>query len=249
MRKFIFVTILAVLFLVPSLASALIGTRNLEEDIKLQQICMQVPAQGNQANGTDGVVFRTTTNSVAAPTSAAGSATAPSTFSWPAKLNVVLVDGGTATTNLLTCTSVVITGKNQFGVFVSETVSTITETAQATTAVFGVVDSVLGAGCAEGADDADVLVIRQSLELGLPVKIARASDIESACIADLSDESSLKCARLDNGGADDITSALELSTHSIDAGTAMFGNEGSEVAAALDDILCLRVRSSKTTGY
>jgi len=233
----------ALLVCVSSTAFAKIGLRNLEEHVKHRQVCMPVPTTGSTSNGLDGVVFVKTVNGDTTPNSTADSATAPSTFSWPGKLDVILVDS--VTDDTLVCTSVILTGTDQFGKTIKETVSSISETKTTTTNVFATVTAVDSTACTGTTGEAgDVLVVRQSLELGLTVKVKATADIESACISDLSDSSSQKCARINNGGTDDVESALELSTHSIDVGTAMFGAEGSEVAAAQDDLVCLRIRSS-----
>ena len=228
-------------------AFALIGNRNLEDELRHESICIPAPLTGTSTagNGLDGLIFKTTINGISAPTSTASNAGAPSSFPWPAKLAVDLLDSA-ATADTLTCTSVVIKGKDQFGRSIGEMVSTVSETAQNTSNVFSTVSSVVGAGCAGASDAGDVLVVYQSQEVGLTRKIRAAADLEAVCLADRSDSGTTKCARLDNGGSDDISSALELSSNSIDLSVAMFGQEGSEVAAAADDLVCLRVRSSKT---
>lgn len=244
---------LATLLLVFSFSTAAfakVGTRNLEEEIKHEVICMPVPVTGTSTagNGGDGLIFKTTINAVSAPTSTAASAGAPSTFPWPALLTIDLLDSA-ATSDTLTCTSVIIKGQDQFGTLISETVTTISETAKNTTKVFSSVSSIVGAGCAGASDAGDVLVVYQSPHLGLTRRIAAAADIEAACIADASNgggagAGSPMCARLDNGGSDDISSAVSLSNYTLNTSTAIFGVEGSEVAAAADDIICLRIRSS-----
>lgn len=246
MRKLISVLSALAVFCLSNVAIAKVGTRNLEEDVKHRQICMVYNPSGTASNGLDGVVFQTSIDAIHSPTSTAANAGAPSTFAWPSKLTVDLNDASSDST--LTCSTVVIKGTDQFGKVISETLTSLTETDSTTTNVFSTVTSVVGTVCA-GGETGDTLVVRQSAEIGLTVKISDSSDVESACIHDQSDSDVVKCARYDNGGTDDITSALELSSHSIDVSTVMFGAEGSEVAAGDDDTICLRIRSSKTTGF
>lgn len=247
--------ILAALLLVPSLSFAKVGTRNLEEDVKHTAICLNELDHTDTSSTTDvqgagGIVFETSVASISAPTSTTGATTSPHTIVWPAKLQVQLLDAFPVAT--LTCTSVVLEGEDQFGTLVRETVSSITESEQTTATVFSKLNKVTGAGCANGGTG-DVIQIKTSLEIGLGVKIARASDLESICIKDESVSGDpWGCAQLDNGTDDDIESGIDLSSHSVDLATTMFWSSSSTAAfssGAPADSVCFRVRSSKSSGF
>ena len=94
----------------------------------------------------------------------------------------------TAASGALTCTSVTVKGKNQFGRLISETISTIAETDPGTRSarVYEEITSITGAGCAiaSGGDADDKMRIAVSPVVGLPQKIRQASDIISVCLSD-----------------------------------------------------------------
>ena len=240
MKKILF---LSALFLVPSIASAKVGFRNLEEDVKHRQICMPTAPAGTGTHGSAGVIWQGTINAVAAPASSADSATAPSTFPWPSRVGLILVDASANGT--LTCTSVVLVGTDQFGKRVRETVSSITETVSYSTNVFSTISSVTGAGCAGGAEAGDLLVVRQGVHLGLTVKLGAKTDVRAACLTDASASNAVLCARYNNGGTDDLESVINMTNFTIDTSVAIWGAEGSEVAAAVSDVICLRIRPSR----
>jgi len=116
---------------------------------------------------------------------------------YPCKLQVLLKDGTNDST--LTCSSVTVRGRTQFGSTISDTVSGVTETAANTARVFEVVDSVAAAGCAGAGAATDVLRVACSSVVGLPAKPPAGSDgraaIASACIFDQSGTNEANCYR------------------------------------------------------
>ena len=101
---------------------------------------------------------------------------------YPAKVSVILVDTGGATSAALTCASVTLYGYDQWGQSVYETVSSVTETAKYTTNVFSVITKYVTSRCANGADTGDILRFGQSAKLGLGVHVRQVADVVSYCL-------------------------------------------------------------------
>ncbi len=236
--------LVGVVYSLPALAGGGIGSRNLDEEIRARKVCVDyaVPALGTDVTpGETGIVFYQSTNGLSGTTVLSATSSVVS-LDHPAKLTYDLHDATTADT--LTCTSLVIVGTDQFGKVVRYTDATMTETAETTTQVFSTVTSISITGCQGSSDAGDAVYIYVSPELGLLSKVRAAADIESVCIKDAGD-SDTKCAPADYTGSVDIAAAYELSSHSIDVSTAMFGDPaGTPVAAADGDTVCWRVRPS-----
>ena len=133
-----------------------------------------------------------------------------STFAWPQKLFVRLIDGGAGDT--LTCASATIHGVDQWGIPKVEVVLTITETGEYTNTVFESVSRVVGTGCGEsgGITGTDVLTVQAPMTyLGLRIPFSSEADIISACLTDDSGNTVL-CAEKNDGGSADIQSALDV---------------------------------------
>ncbi len=218
-----------------------IGTRNLDEERKAVRQCFvgleAIVAGTDTTTGTDGLIIAIELDG-ATPTDPA--ATDYAMMPFPAKVGVDIDDDAEA--SAVTCT-VVIQGVNQFGRHVAESVSA-SETAVTTTHVYSRVTKADVTGCTNQAVN-DHLILYTSQEVGLGVKVRDASDVEQLCIADSSDSNKVKCASADNGTANDVASAIELSSSTIDLSTALFGDVlGTEVAIAEGDMVCMTVRPS-----
>lgn len=178
---------LAALVAVP--AYALIGPKNVDGQLRVASYVIPrvvIPTTGVTV-ATGGVILASTIWDGAAAANVSVNALTIAALPYPSKLRVGLLDGGAGSGDL-TCTSVAIRGKNQFGQDVSETVSTITETAQLTARVYETVDSIVSAGCAiaSGGDTSDVLQVTGSAVVGLPRKLRVAADIISMSVYDVS---------------------------------------------------------------
>lgn len=216
--------IAAALLFAPS-AIALLGPKHMDGQLRVANYTIAkvvIPTTGvTVASG--GVIVASTIYDGAAAADVSLGTTVIAALPYPSKLRVGLIDGGAAS-GALTCTSVAIRGKNQFGQVVSETVSTITETAQLTARVYETVDSIVSTGCAiaSGGDTSDVLQVTGSAVIGLPRKLRVAADIISMCVTDVSASSAVICMRgsgtmagspvsLDEAGAIDIDdSAVDI---------------------------------------
>lgn len=134
-----------------------------------------------------------------------------STFAWPQKLAVDLIDGGGGT---LTCASVTIHGRDQWGVPKVETLTSVTETAVYTNTVFESVSRVVGTTCIDSDHNAgatDVLTVQAPMRyLGLRMPFTDENDFISVCATDNSGNTVL-CAELNDGGAADVQSAIDVS--------------------------------------
>lgn len=241
-RMFSGLLLLAV-FAGPQPVYAKVGIRNLSDTARMRSFCVPmapVPTSAVTTNGLNGVVGSTTINSVAAPSITTTAVNPP----WPARLTVTLVDASANDT--LTCASVTIVGTNQFGVAKTETLSTLTETAQTTTNVFATVTSITGATCAGAQDAGDLLHVMVSAYYGLMVPVKAYTDVESVCIVDDSGSDNTLCAVSNDGSAADVQSAVTASKTNpyINLGLTMFGDPSSKTARADDDSVCFRVRSS-----
>lgn len=235
----------ALLLSVSQVAFAKIGSRNLEEDVKLRQVCYPaifLPTVGTDVTvGTGGIVGTKSANGVSSITLSSAT-TELSSLPYPAKLNVIMYDASANGT--VVCTAAVITGTDQFGSPIKETVA-VTESAATTTAVWATVSNVAATGCS-GGSTGDLIQVYVSTTIGLGVKIASTADVESMCLDDAGSE--LKCVAQDDNTALDISSKASVSTHSYDLSGTAFGT-GSKVAAADNDGLCFSVRSSRTRSF
>lgn len=219
--RFIQIALAALMLaIVPLTAFALIGPKNVDGQLRVARYVIPRVSIGAAADvtvDTEGVIVSQTIWDGAAVI-AAPSIVAPNvgTMPYPAKLRVDLVDGGAAS-GAITCTSVVIRGKDQFGRAINETVSTLTETEQITARVYEQVDYVTFAGCAiaSGGDTDDLIQVSASYWIGLPRKLRTAADIISMCFSDTSASAVNICYRgagtvastpvsLDEAGAIDL---------------------------------------------
>lgn len=239
-NKFLF---LAALLFVPSLAFSKVGTRNLQEELKHNSSCFEYPLAGSAtiSIGLNGLIWANTASTAGdASPDFTGTGTI-GTFLYPSTVTVDLIDESSDST--LACSSMVLVGKDQFGAAKSETLSSLTETAQDSTTVWSDISSITVTDCTGAETAGDAIQIKQSQEIGLGRKIRQASDVEAACIVDSSDSDNVKCAAQNDTTATDIESAVDLSSHSIDISTAMFRG-ATKVAHADGDLVCLRLRSS-----
>lgn len=240
MKKLSFL-VLALLILIPSLASAKIGSRNLDKERKAVRWCTPVAvASTKTTTGSDGLIVLIELDG-ATPSDAAS--TDYAMMSYPAKVGVSVddaVNGG-----VVACTSVKITGITMLGNKTTEELTTVSDAAAVTTTnVFEQVTAVDVSGCTGQAVN-DHVEVYTSQEIGLGVKIKTASDLERACIIDQSDATDMKCASADNGTANDIASAIEVTSSTLDLSVSLFGDVlGSETAVADGDTVCFTVRPS-----
>lgn len=172
------------------------------------------------------------------------------TMPYPAKLRVVLIDGGAAS-GALTCTSITLNGYDQFHIRQSETISTITETSQTGRIVFEQVTSYSSVGCAiaSGGDTSDILRVSTSLDIGLPRKIKTYSDIISVCVVDESDATDeVQCMR----GAGTITGARvslqEAGAVDLVCSSVNLVDSDLNIVAANLDKVSMRIRTSDRRG-
>lgn len=245
---------LFLLLAVPVTAYALVGPKNLDGQMRVASYTFPlyaIPDTTEVVVDVDGVL--------AAPTIWSGSAAQDvsqtdgvqiGTLPWPSKLSIVLIDGGSAS-GALTCTSITITGVDQFGRTNRETVSTITETAQKTERVYEQVSSYSTSGCAiaSGGDTSDVIRISNSSSVGLPRKLRTYADIVALCLRDDSvtagDGASSICFR----GSGTITGSRESLQEqgSVDLDDSAIDMSDSDFDTAVQnnvDQIWVRIRAS-----
>lgn len=239
-------------------ASAKIGGRNLESQFQVSRHCITAMTQTQLTaatvagmNGT--VVVESVVGLGSGALLTAGTefdyyqvntSTIP-TLPYPAKLTYYLNDA--SSNNTLTCTNLKIEGTDQFGRAITFEDSTVTESLEVTSQVFATV-SFWEATCEPGSTG-DELVIGVDTEVGLQAKYSTFRDIESLTLADASDLDASYSAPSYCSGAggvcagtsDDIESALEKSTFSIDIATSNIWN----VAVAGGDLVCWDIRHRK----
>lgn len=93
---------------------------------------------------------------------------------FPGKVSIVYKDDGGQT---LTCSTFAISGKDQFGISRSETLTTVSETAVQTANVYRSVSSLSGT-CTSGDNSGDVVYAYMGIEgVGIPLKIKGTSGI------------------------------------------------------------------------
>lgn len=194
-KKTMWGALIALLLVIPLLAYALVEPKHVGGEIRTMRISIpsvQEPSATEVTEGTNGVVGildMFTTVAVAAPTD-----TTPNALPYPARLTAMAIDGGAATAAALSCTSVTINGRDQFGTSVSETVGSATNTvgetsanARTTLRAFSILTSVSAAGCVNGADTGDdVRVAIAPYQIGLPMRLRVIGDVLGACLVDAS---------------------------------------------------------------
>lgn len=238
LNKLLSVVILAVLVSTAGVASAQVGSRNLEFTRQVMDACYNYnvwtvvtendfPSDGIVAwksvdtGGTNNLTF--TTAEMAS-------------FAYPARLSVQLAD--VTANDTLTCTSVTLVGVNQFGKPVTETLSTFTEVVQLTNNVFRRLTAVTAVGCSDGADATDALVVALSSFVGLGTKVRVKADVESACLK-VAAGTSYDCAT-DPGIATAVTlydATTPAKSYTFDMSQTVFDG-----AAGIDDgVVCFRI--------
>lgn len=222
----------------PMVAFALIGPKNVEPEMRVFTRVVPnfvVSASTDTSTGTAGVIGVISVYGAGAVIEAPSASTPElGAFPYPTKVIVVLVDGG-AGSGAITCTSLLIRGRNQFGQLTSETLTTLTETEQTSARVYSEILGVTAAGCAiaSGGDTSDYLHIRTSSWVGLPGRIRSASDINTMCLNDVSaTPDTVICYRgsgtittsqesLDEAGAVDVDdNAVDVSDATLDTPAA-----------------------------
>src|SRR3990167_9979071 len=243
-------TLLLLLVLAPSLGYAKIGSRNLEEEQKLKKSCFMSantgsPSYAASTPGALGIVYEAALNGVTAFDDSDDIAG----FPHPARLAVYLTDNGTG--NALSCASVTLVGRDQFGNKISEILSTSTGTAASVTEnatnegdagtaadgcasdyqsgasrncsrkVFSRLTRVIASACAEANHADDGLVIKMSRVVGLGSKINSAQDVEFACMISAID-----------AGANSLCANYDTNAATSDIlGQVSVGNSSVDIAA------------------
>jgi len=207
MRKWgVLVVLLAVL--VSGIAAALVEPKHLSLETRVRRVEYPVarPAATNVDGGTDNIIIGISALGIdggfadsgvaidGGPTTFVnvpdGGDAGPGTVAYylrppaaPSQLDIILVDVSANST--LTCASVTITGYNQFGAKVVETVSTVSETVKSTNNAFSQVLSVQMTGCAGGTSATDdYLRVSGSIRYALPLRARQVGDIVSVCVRD-----------------------------------------------------------------
>lgn len=188
-------------------------------------------AGASVTNGTDGVIFAATVNGDTTPAATSTVGVLP----YPARLDVRLVDGGSATTVALTCTSVTLIGTTAGGNLVTETVTGIDESESLTSNSFEDVQSVSFVGCnsyGASADASDVARIGVSDHVALDRPISSTADLISVCTRDID-------ASAQNWTCSNTGCAVRACSRSIDLGTCS--------GLTISDNNALRIRYRSTT--
>ena len=189
------------------------AVRGLQPSVRTQTVtyAITVPSATEVTEGTNGVISAITIWDGAAATSPTDSTVA--VMPYPGKVGVKLIDGGAAS-GALTCTSVVITGKDQYGNSISDTISTITETSQNSAKVFSEISSVASSGCAiaSSGDTSDILRVAIDQVVGLPFDIRTYDNVLSICVYDSSATDTICMAKSSMSAATDVTyDAVDIS--------------------------------------
>lgn len=221
---------------VPVEAFALEGDDNVEPTIRRRQFCFQ---------------YNPTVTGISSPSADPGTAnvlqtqalnSGPATYTltslhvmpYPARVGFSLNDVNNNDT--LTCASIQISGRDQFGVQRTETLSTITETVRYSTYVYATVTRVVATTCSDSTDATDTLSIFTSQYVGLQTNVKRTRDVESACMADQNATNALRCAL-----ASTLLTAVNIANDTIDISTA---NLFDSTALAAGDNICIRTLAS-----
>lgn len=101
---------------------------------------------------------------------------------YPARLTVKGIDGGAAS-GALTCGALEVRGHNPFGEYITETISSLTETEKLSDKVYEDVTYLKATTCAiaSSGDTSDYMRVAVSSYLGMPVKLRHAHDLVSMC--------------------------------------------------------------------
>lgn len=221
--------------LVPSLSFALEGDDNVEPNLRRKQFCFRYGATVTGGSpsadpGTAGVLATQALNSGPA----SYTLTTFNVMPYMARVGVALNDVNANDT--LTCTSVQITGRDQFGQVRQETLSTITETVRYSTYVYSTLTSVVATTCSDSTDATDTLMLFASQYAGVGANIKRTRDVESLCMYDSSATNSMECAINTT-----LLTAVNTANDTVDL---LVTNLFDSVALAANDHICMRVLPS-----
>lgn len=224
MKKFL---ILLTLLLVPGVAQAKLGSRNLDAETKLDKTCFVFPdyAAADTDPGSTGVINTQVLNSGPA---AYTLTTTNHAMPYAARVGLILVDGSANDT--LTCASpTYVTGLTTDGVVRTETLGALSETVTLTTNVFLRVDRIATGSCSDGTDATDLLVAYTSEHAWVGKKIRADADVVSAC--------SVTAANVMNcGTAATIATAVNPSNSTINllSSTLFDGAAGGD-----EEVICI----------
>lgn len=211
-----------------------LGTRNVNTELRTRTLVIpgiRPTASGDVTLGTDGVVALINPGINTHVLTSTSIAALP----YPAKLDVVGIDVGSNNGNTITCSSVTIKGFSQYGNPISETLTSLNETAQETTKVFESITGVTAVCVNGGGATTDFMRISASGEVGLGFDIKSADAIISLCVVNTG--TSYTCLKpgaddaatvFDNAGSgnriDLVNDSIELdtlTTNTVDDGDAV----------------------------
>lgn len=225
MKKFL--TILALL-LVPSVAMAKAGSRNLDSETKRIERCFPVSvftAGTDTDPGSVGVLQTQALNSGPA----AYTLTTFHSMPYAARVGVNVNDVNANDTNLTCAAPILLTGLTVDGRIVTESLGAINETTVLSTNVFQRIDRLSTGSCGDGTDANDLLSVFTSEHAWVGKKIRADADVVSACT--VSAANVINC-----GTAATIAAAVTPSNSTINILTA--GTFDGAVAADAE-VLCI----------
>ena len=247
------IAIIAILICVPLIASALIAPKHLGKALRtstfwIPSFQLAVVTANNSTDttqDTNGVIaaigLHDGTRPIIGPVWTSSIAALP----YPSKLRVMLKDGSNDST--LTCATVTIVGKDQFGVQKTDTLSTLTESVQTGARVLESVSRITAATCAGGEGTDDTIQVSTSAWVGLPQKIRTACDLISVCYhAQTADALCFKGCGTDPTGNESFeeAAAIDYDDDAIDLADATL-----DTAIAEDDVVSIRMRPNVAEDY
>lgn len=246
MKKFSLLISL-VLTLVAGTAFGQVSDRHLSKSTRADRQCVMYNVAAGTVAGTDGTLYANTINGGVCQVGPCVATSTVGGLLYASSLLYGLTDANADDT--LTCSSISISGYDQFGEVVVFTDTTVAETAEETPFVFSKVFRIAVSGCVGATDAGDVVHVRQGARIGLGRILRSWRDVESMCIRDASASNQTLCAFASDGSTADLESDVRLrftqsgrkyADSSVLVSEALFG--GSKVAAADGDEICWRVR-------
>ncbi len=235
-------------------AAGHLGPEGVLPELRTEQIEYVLQIQATNASGDGGtvtpgrrgVIATNTVNDVGVITlSRDGGTISPPPY--PCRVHVKTIDDDSDQT--LTCASVLLEGWNQFGSKTSETISSVTETAQLSARVYENIDRITGTTCVGGASANDLLHVSCSQVVGLPWRTSSQNGIErgsitNVCVLDQSATNESYCYRPRDVLAEGATAEYDTNDNSVnclkltDAGVP-------PLATATGDICQVRQRAAQ----
>lgn len=218
-------------------AEAKVGPQNMTCEVRTHEVVipnLQIEPGSSETNaaiaGEHGVIMKGELYAGSAAHTQVAQTSSVGVFAYPAAVRALTFDHSGNTTASITCTSATIKGRDQFGNYVQETLTSIDETGVVSTRVYEKILSVAFAGCLGATATDDEVGVVMTQRIGIQRKLWHSDQILAVCSETDGGGQGLICA---DGSDLDTGTEYNLTYGWIDFGYLAGGSGyfGSQIAA------------------